>query len=303
MGLPAAVLDLANRQHNVIGRRQALAHMDEGAYDGHLRRGRLQVLHRGVVAIAGGASPPQQRLMAAALRAGHGARITGPAVLGLFDVDGFTPRDPFTVLVPAGRRVSNVEFAVHVDPLPGVDEARFDEIPIARLPLAYLDAACHAEALGDRRLRVGLDSSCWKRLTTRRAVLERARELGPSHAGASWVLDLECGGGLRPESERERQVLAALTVVHPQPECQVWLHPTMRVDFLWRRLRVVGEYLGWVDHDVADAGDVERFARLEAMGYEVITIRAQDLVDADALAGRVQQVLVRRARELGVALA
>lgn len=239
--------------------------------------------------------------MAAVLRCGAGARITGPAVLGLFDVDGFTPRDEFTVLLPAGRVIGNVDFEVAPDPLPDEDVAEFDRIPIAKLPMAFLDAATVLADRDARRLRVGIDSNCRKGLTKRPRLVERALQLGLDHPGAAWLLDLECGGGLAADSEREREVMGILQHVHPRPELQAWVADDIRVDFLWSDQRLVGEYFGWVDHPTGDAHDAERIARIEALGHEVIVIRAADLRDPDALAARVQLALVRRTRELGEA--
>lgn len=304
MSIPIKVLSLARRQHNALSRRQAREHMSEHAYQGLLRRGRLVSLHHGVVAIAGGASPPQQAMMAATLRVGRGARVTGPAVLGLFDVDGFTPRDPFTVLVPAKRMLSPVDFAVQVDPLPDVDVATFDHIPIATLPLAFLDAvaALAGDTRQDRRLRVALDSACRAKRMKRGQLLDRALQLGPDHPGAAWVIDLEAGGGLRADSEREREVTTLMDAVRPRPEVQVHLTPRIRPDYLWRRLKLVGEYLGWVDHAPDNPADDRRFAAIRELGYEILTITARDLRDPDALVERIQLTLVRRARELGVPL-
>lgn len=301
MRLPPALLDLANRQHNVLARRQALQWITGAEYDGFLRHGRLVRLHHGVAAIAGGASPPQQAMMAAVLRCGDGARITGPAVLGLFDVDGFTPRDHFTVLVPPGRRIANVDFDVLPDPLPDVDVATLDAIPIARPPLSFLHAAAGLAGVDDRRLRVAIHSARRQGCMKRRALVERARDLGDDHPGAAWALELEATGLLSLDSERERQVAEALSVVHPAPTPQAWVAPDVRVDFLWPDHRVVLEYDGWVDHPLGSDRDRRRRERLEALGYLVIVVRSEDLRDPDGLAARVQLTLTRRARELDLA--
>lgn len=301
MRMPAELLDLANRQHNVLARRQALQWITGPEYDGFLRHGRLVRLHHGVAAIAGGASPPQQRLMAATLRCGAGARATGAAVLGLFDVDGFGPHDDFAVLIPPGRRIANVDFPVAHDPLPGIDVATFDEIPIAGPPLAFLDAAAALGGVDDRRLRVGIHSARRVGCMKRRMLVERAIELGSAHAGAAWVLELEAAGHLSMDSERERQVAEILALVHPAPTPQAWVAPDLRVDFLWPELRVVLEYDGWVDHPLGSDRDRRRRARLEALGYLVITLRSEDLRDPGALAARVQLTLTRRARDLRLA--
>lgn len=241
--------------------------------------------------------------MAAVLRAGPGARVTGPAVLGLFDVDGFTPRAPFELVVPDQRRRSRTDFGMRVDPLPGVDEAVFDEIPIKRLPTALLDAAAWVDrGVAPRRLRVALDSALRKRLTRRGDLLDRAVELAPGHPGARWLLDLEAGGGLTADSEREREVTGLLQHVHPRPEVQAWLTDRIRPDYLWRPLRLVGEYLGWVDHHPDDVADDDRFRRIRRLDHDIVTITARDLRDPDALIARVQTRLVLRARELGVPL-
>lgn len=300
MSIPRPVLDLASSQHNTITRRQASAHMSVHAYDGELRRGRLRRIHTGVAEVSGGARPPEQRLMAAALRAGDGARITGPAVLGLLHVDGFTTHAPFTVLLPRGRTLGPVDFATAEDPLPGIDVATVGGVPVAGLPLALLDAA--AADPTDRRLRVAVDSACGRRLTTRRSLVDRSLQLGHGHAGAAWLLDLEGGGGLRADSEKEREVTAVLASVRPQPEVQAWLTDRIRPDYLWRDLRLVGEYLGWVDHDPSNTRDDARFNAIRALDHEIVTITAADLRDPDALVERIQLRLVRRARELGLPL-
>lgn len=300
MRLPADLLDLATRQHNVLSRRQALQWITGPEYDGFLRHGRLVRLHHGVAAIAGGACPPQQRLMASVLRCGGGARITGAAVLGLFDVDGFTPRDDYAVLVPPGRRIANVDFEVLHDPLPDVDVATVDTIPIARPPLAFLHTAARLAGVDDRRLRVAIHSARRQGCMQRRALIERAHALGDDHPGAAWALALEASGHLHLDSERERELATILSIVHPAPTPQAWVAPDVRVDFLWPDHRVVVEYDGWIDHPLGNDRDRRRRERLEALGYVVIVVRSDDLKDPDALAARVQLALTRQARELGL---
>lgn len=214
--------------------------------------------------------------MAAALRAGDGARVSGPAVLGLFGLDGFTS-------------------------MPGIDRRVIANVPITKVPLALLETA--TTGVADRRLRVAIDSACRRRLTTRQTLVERALQLGRDHAGAAWLLDLEGGGGLRADSEKEREVTAVLSSVHPRPEVQAWLTNRIRPDYLWRHLRLVGEYLGWVDHDPSNLRDDARFRAIRDLDHDIITITARDLHDPVALIECVQIRLVRRARQLGVPLA
>lgn len=300
MPIPNVLLRLAASQHAVFSRQQALDHVRPDQVDGWRRHGRLDELHRGVYAIAGSDDTGQRRMMAAALRAGRGARVTGAAVLGLFDVDGFGPLDDFEVLVPAGRRISNVSFEVRPDPLPDVDVATFAEIPVAKLPLALVDTARMAPRLGDRALRVAVDSACWQKLTTRDAIAERARALPTGHGGAQWILDLERTGDLRRESEGERAVGHLADRLRPRPEIQVWVTPTIRVDLLWRPLWLVGEYDGEVDHPAGAPPDPVRTGELRDRGFEIVRFRASDLKDPDELTSRLQDRLDRRAAELGV---
>jgi very-short-patch-repair endonuclease len=302
MALPAPLLELAARQHGVLARRQITAVLGDDRFDGLTRRGHLRRVHHGVVVVAGSPPTPHQAMLAAVLRAGDGARLTGPGVLGLFDVDGFSPGDPFEVLLPPGRRLVRVEFVARPDPLPDADWDALQGISVAGLPLGLIETARHHRTIGDRRLRVGLDSACWKGLTNRERVAAALDHLPATHPGVRWFRRLQESGELFQESEQERDLARALQVVHPQPQRQRWIAPHIRVDFLWPLLKFILEYNGWVDHAPQSPRDVRRKGEAEQLGYEMMVVGAAELREPDALAAEVQLRLVARARQLGVAL-
>lgn len=91
----------------------------------------------------------------------------------------------------------------------------------------------------------------------------------------------------RIESAREAWVLLAIADAGlPLPEPQVWIEidgvPTYRLDFAYRRAKVVVEYDGREAHEGREDEDETRRAWLRARGWTVIVIRLGGFTD-DAL--------------------
>lgn len=85
----------------------------------------------------------------------------------------------------------------------------------------------------------------------------------------------------RIESAREAWVFLAIADAGlPLPEPQVWIEidgvPTYRLDFAYRRARVVVEYDGEEAHEGREAEDEERRAWLRRHGWTVIVVRIGD---------------------------
>lgn len=158
--------------------------------------------------------------------------------------------------------------------------------------------------MGERQVRLAYDWMRWHDLVTAEKVARRIRELRGLAPGAAVLHDLlEAGGGGRVESEGERQLGALLRCFEPAPEPQVYVTPKRRVDWFFRLLRIVVEYLGSVDHATAAgrAADGQRDDELARAGIEVIYVVHADLAQPQALLGRIAGVLALRAQELGVA--
>lgn len=301
--IASSALSLVEEQFGIVARYQLLRSMPAYEVDELVQRGHLIPVERGVYRHRGGAVVPEQAAMAAVLRARPKARVTGPFVLGLLDVDGFTTADPFEVLRRRDRRIRNVAFRHRADPLPSEHKAKMRGLPIVTPTRALVDSARFVEQLGERRLRVGLDSARWRGLTTTDRVRELAVRLGRRDPGARYFLDVLGEDMLTPESEAERGVGVWLRRFDPSPEPQVWVLPDVRVDWYLRPLRLALEYFGEVDHATAAArlADAERTAKLAPIDVEVVPIVHADLGDEDGFLGWMQAVFVARAHRLGVA--
>lgn len=117
MLLPRAVTGLMTAQHGLITRQQALrARIPATAWDAMVHRRALERVHRGVYRASGSARPPEQRLLAAVLRGGRGARIDGVLAAALHGLEGCDLDDRLTIVIPSDRRVTGVSFTVHVGP-------------------------------------------------------------------------------------------------------------------------------------------------------------------------------------------
>ncbi len=301
---PAAVRDRLDRQFGAISRRQLLAEgLTPDQIDGLVRRGVLRVIQRGVYRVDGGATSPEQGALAAVLRAGAGARIDGPFVLGLLHVDGFTREDPFEVLVSPGRRLCNVDFRWRVDPAPDDGHAAFGALPIVTPSRAFVSTA---RVLADdpRRLRVGVQSARWRGLITPARLGEWMDRLRDADEGSDVVRSLFDEGVLASESDGEVRLGRHLECFDPAPEPQVWVTPAIRVDWYWRQLRLAPEYDGVIDHAHA-AGRAEDRRREEALaevGVRRVPVTAADLADPEGLMRLMEAEMLVRARELGVAV-
>lgn len=281
-----------SRQHGTAGRWQALRDgHTKGEFDQMVRSGLLERDHHGIYHVAGAAPTPEQRAMAAVLRCRPRASVSGRFVLGLFGIEGFTRFDPFVVLVPPERTVSNVDFPVLADRCFDSDRATMDGIPIVTIGRALFDAATD---LGDRAVLTAIDSGKWSGLLDDRkldALLDRCAW----HPQAGRIQRLVDEGLTEQESHGERGLARVFDGFEPEPEYQVWITPSIRVDGLWRDAWMALEYLGVKDHGAGwrRERDAARDAVIRSHGYHVEYVTKEDL--AQPLATRARLVAVREA--------
>jgi hypothetical protein len=299
--LPPPLSVLVREQRGLIARGQLLTEFRADVVDGHVRRGALHRVARGVYRVHRDVVVPGQRAFAAVLRAGSGAVLTGPAALGLWHVDGFAPDDPFAVLVPRGRRVRIPGVVVEPDRHAGRVVARRGDVAIAAPVDALLDTARWIPRLGERQVRVAYHHLRTRNVLTTAAVERRIAERGerdPAVRAFTALFD----GDLRPESEGERRLGAVLARLRPQPEPQVWVTPDRRVDWYLRALRLGWEYHGGVDHGWAAARtrDRARDHELAAVGIRLLYVTAGDLDDETSLLATIAGAVAVRADELAV---
>jgi hypothetical protein len=299
--LPIPAAALAEAQLGVLARRQLLAWLSENRADRLLRGPWFEPLAFGVHRIVGGARSPSQHAVAAALRAGPGASLTGPVVLAFYRVDGFTDHDPYEVLVPAGRRVTGVDFRVRSDPDPGRPVSRRGDVRLVGVVDALIDSAAPVHAIEPRRLRLAHDVLRWRGALVPGRLADRVRDLGPRAPGGARLtelLDLDAHVAVGSGERRLGEVLAAFD---PAPEPQVWVTPHRRVDWWFASVRFGVEYQGSVDHGTVAGriADAERDLELGRDDIRLGYVTAADLRDVTALTARIASSLVVRAQERG----
>lgn len=283
---------LAARQHGVVARRQLLdLGATKGQIDGLVHRGRLVAVERGVYRVAGVPETPLLEVMAAVLRAGVGARAVGERLLAACGVRDAAEDGPFTLLVPAGRRLPAVEHSWRADRWPecGI-VATVRGVPSWNIPRNLLEAA--VDEASDRRVAV-LADGVRRRSRSHMAATERLLLRNPTHAGGRRLLRLGCLDVDAPESDPERLLEALLSDFRVRR--QVGLAPGIRVDFLLPELRVVVEYDG-SDHEsgAARESDTSRDRILRGMGYEVVRVTRQDMRDPERVLARIRAAAVAR---------
>jgi very-short-patch-repair endonuclease len=288
-----ATTALVIRQLGVISRRQLLAQgWPAPVVDGAVRRGRLEVLHRGVYRIPGSAQPPGQAAMAAVLRAGRGARVTGAPVLQQLRDPAVARGAPALTLLPPPRCLRTTPVLWRPDLAPDDDSRLLGPVPATTPARAFVEVA--ASWSPRRRLTVA-DHLRWDRLATTDAIVGCAQRLGPHHDGARAVLDLIAAGHLDQESHGERDLAASLTRLGLRPllRWQVHLAVDIRVDCLLGIAKAVLEYDGEHHHsDARDlAADARRERRIHELDHRVVRITKHDLRDDDALRAKLEQEL------------
>jgi hypothetical protein len=287
-------------QLGVIARRQLVAMVGRFDADHLLATSRFERLMRGVYRVRGGAAHPHQLAVAATLRVGAHATLTGPAALGLLGLEGVDLGKSFEVLSPSGRRISNTAFPIRRDLDPGRPVWLLGEARIAHAVDALLDAAAHAKNVRPRALRLAHDRLRWTshvhpgQLTTRaqRLKLRQSRLLDELLA-----MDVTAATG-----DGERTLERLLARFDPPAEPQAWLSPTRCLDFYFRSVRLAIEYQGRADH-ATEAGrrrDRIRDEELTMAGIRSLFVTAEDLRDERALLARIAAALTARADELGL---
>lgn len=235
---PVNLWRLAARQHGVIARTQLLdAGLSESAIRHRLRKGRLHLILPGVYAVGRAQLGRRGRLLAAVLSCGRGAVLSHASAGALWGICAAAAA--IEVTLPAERHVERPGVRVHrTAHMPDGDLTVHDGIPLTapvrtlidlgqRLSRAELEAAVNAAD------KLGLTDS--ERL--RDALAARPGERGVPKLRE--LLDAETF--VLTDSELERRLLPiARSAGLPTPETGVVIDG-YRVDFFWRRLRLIVE--------------------------------------------------------------
>lgn len=112
----------------------------------------------------------------------------------------------------------------------------------------------------------------------------------------SRLMALVADGSLQHESPAERSTLLDVLSQHPPaPDCQVWLAPGIRVDFVYLFAALVLEYHGEEAHEGTVDHDSNRAYTLNQLGNETLVITKSMKRDKAGLATYIHQR--RRERE------
>ena len=273
----AVRLARAHPSHLVIGRELAAARHPRHVTYGLVGGGHLQLV---APAVFRPTVVPEHPLAAAWLpvRYAHqvrgapdAAHVTAQAALAAYGTEGFElPKVPL-VRSEARLGASGASWRVRRGRVAHEHRSLAQRLPVACPGLALADAA-EDPAVEERRLRVGIDSTRWLGHSTLAELLAVWQALAGVHTGARRLLALARTGMLDRESEGERVTWSRLFVPHgPLPDCQVWLTPRRRVDFVFLAAGLVLEYLGSV-HEGQLEEDAERSWELASLGYELILL-------------------------------
>lgn len=290
--LPDRVQGRLRKQFGVVTRRQLIHELGcgKGEVEGWVRRNLLEVVHyEGVGLVGTYRSPtaprlPEQVLLAAALRCGPEAWITGEAALGLLRFDGYTPRSSFRVLVVPRRRLRNVPFAVDHDPLYTEHRATTCGIPMTKPVRSVVEAA---RTVTRKRLRTTVDQAVWRDLLSIPQLHACAAAL--HHEGAHTIREMIESKMFEQESEGERAMKPVLAGLDPSPIWQYYVAPGIRVDCCLADVPLVLEYCGEESHALPHQREQDhaRTRAIEARGYTVVEVWKHDLDHPEALRARI----------------
>ena len=278
---------LAERQHGLIARGQALAHgMSPGRIDARVRAGRWEPAARAVYRIPGSVRTWEQRLLAAVLAAGPVAAASRRSAAALWKVPGFRP-GPVEVTQrrgPSARQPRGLHTSRF---LPDHQLRIVDAIPTTGPERTVLDLC---GCIGPQRAERALDNCLAMDLTTVGELRVMLAETGthgrPGTAVLRRLLDVRTADYVPPASELEALLLAVLASAGVDaPDRQEWVGgtraPVGRVDFVFKRARIVIEadsrrhHSSWLDVQA----DHRRDLLLTAAGWRVIRVNWHQLVE------------------------
>ncbi|MFO7779482.1 MAG: hypothetical protein R6V28_14135 [Nitriliruptoraceae bacterium] len=297
---PDEVYQRCADQLGVISRRQLVAMVGRFDADHLLATSRFERLMRGVYRVRGGANHTHQRAIAATLRVGAAATLTGPAALGLLELEGVELGASFEVLSPGRRRLTEGSFSIRRDPDPERSVWLLGEARIADPADALLHAAAYAPDVRPRALRLAHDRLRWTGHLSKGQLTTGAERL---RLKESRLLDeLLRMDATAATGDGERRLERVLARFDPPPEPQAWVSPRHCLDFYFREVRLAIEYQGRPDHGTESGRrrDRAREEELTQSGIRSLYVTAEDLRDERGLLARIAGALTARADELGL---
>jgi hypothetical protein len=278
---------LAEQQHGLISREQALAHgMNSNQIGARLRRGTWDHVARNVYRVPGSVPTWEQRVLAAVWAAGAGAAASRLSAAALWRIPGFAP-GPVEV---TQRRGPSSRY-----PKPGLHDTRclpehqvriVRAIPTTSPERTLLDlCGCVHPGRAERAVDNGL---AMELTSVHRIGLMLAETGARGRTGTALlrrILSVRCDDYVPPASELEALVEAVLEGAGlPLPDRQASIGgttaPAGRVDYIYRPFRLVIEadsrrhHSSWLDVQA----DHRRDLILMAAGYRIVRVNWHQLI-------------------------
>jgi hypothetical protein len=281
------ILELAARQHSVIGREQMLAQgMSRGQIDARVRRQRLEMVRRGVYRIPGSVRTWEQRLMVAVLAAGIGAAASRLSAAALWRLPGFAP-GPIEVTQGRGPSSRTAVRGLHDSRYLPVHHVRAVRcIPTTSPERTLFDlCGCVHPARAER----ALDNALAMELTAVQQMVLMLAETGArgrtGTAHLRELLGVRADDYVPPASELEalvKTVIAAAGIEQPTRQVSVGgtQAPIGRIDFAYVPARILIEadsrrhHSSWSDQQA----DHRRDLLLAAAGWRVVRVNWHQLI-------------------------
>jgi len=202
--VPALAL-LAERQHGLVTRRQALAGgLSRREVQGRLERGLWERVHRGVYRMAGSRRSPEQGVMALCLASG--GVLSHRSAAAVWGLPVAAPQPEITIAGSRRVRLRGVTIH-HATDLRRVDCVYHRQLPVTSVPRTLIDLAA---ALSGEQLELVLDHALAHRQVPLGHLKRRLDALGTrgrEGAGAlAGLIAILLGGSRRPRSTPERKL-------------------------------------------------------------------------------------------------
>ena len=192
-------------------------------------------------------------------------------------------------------RLSDPPFKVVHTPMADLCWRREDDLVLAAPPRALADVAADP-SVTDLQLRTAVDA-LRNRFRLNTALLVREWEDLPGR-GARRLLRMAAEGVFEQESEGERRAFAQLFApCPPVPDCQVYVLPRIRVDFVFVYAAFILEYYGEEAHANSVDRDGSRSWALRQGDCEVLVVTKSMVAEGAALTRHVHDVRRRREQE------
>ena len=298
-----AIAQLADRQHGVVSLTQLRTlGLSKSAVSKRAATGRLHRIHRGVYAVGHPRLTASGHRMAAVLACGAHAALSHRSA-GAHR--GFRPDNRAVADVSLPRRTARSRPGIHVHvsaTLTRDDVDVHDGIPCTSVARTLVDLADVLDRRGVERVFEAAERLRVFDLRAVEAVLGRSN--GRPGAAVVRTVLAELGQPAITANDLEERFLAICRAASlPGPEVNVWLAiddgPPIKVDFLWRKAKLVVETDGFESHGTRQAFERDRLRdqRLRLAGYHPVRFTWRQIVyDAARVGATVAALYARPAR-------